>query len=125
MFANAKEGKVFTSASRDEFCARYHHHDDMSSCYSAAPTPSSKDIINSLYTFSSRNELLMSSSQLMPTTTLAYLVHSASGGLTRTFKAANSSSGMLEAEKMIWETEIRLEEAKMALRKSQKVGADD
>jgi hypothetical protein len=125
MFANAKEGKVFTSASRDEFCARYHHHDDMSSCYSAAPTPSSKDIINSLYTFSSRNELLMSSSQLMPTTTLAYLVHSASGGSTRTFKAANSSSGMLEAEKMIWEMEIRLEEAKMALCKSQKVGADD
>lgn len=115
IFAEANDIDAFTSASREEFCARYHDHDDMSSCYSDAPKPSSKDVIDSLYEFSSQDELLTYSSQLMPTTTLAHLVHSASGGSNRTFKAANSSSAMLKAEKKIWEMEIQLEEAKVAL----------
>jgi hypothetical protein len=106
--------------SREQFCYRYHHHSDNGLCYTAAPDHIAQYLVHQLYATSSRKELLKLSSDIAPPESLATIMYKASGA-SKTLEEANSSPDMLDAEKMVMEMEMRLEEAKAALHKARAV----
>jgi hypothetical protein len=106
--------------SREQFCYRYHHHSDNGICYTAAPDHTAQYLVHQLYATSSRNELIKLSSDIAPPESLATIMYKASG-TSKTLEKANSSPDMLDAEKMVMEMEMRLEDAKAALHKARAV----
>ncbi|KAF2034042.1 hypothetical protein EK21DRAFT_85842 [Setomelanomma holmii] len=112
IFAKARaDPRTILTTSRQEFCARYHHHQS-APCYTSTPQPSSKSIVDALYTFASHANLLTYSSHL---TLLTSLAKAGNAGSLHAMKAKLSTLEMLGKEKEVWEMEMRLEESKGAL----------
>jgi hypothetical protein len=86
----------------------------------AAPDHTAQYLVHQLYATSSRNELIKLSSDIAPPESLATIMYKASG-TSKTLEKANSSPDMLDAEKMVMEMEMRLEDAKAALHKARAV----
>jgi hypothetical protein len=114
IFANAEASHLETT-SREAFCARYHHH-AASVCYTTYAVYPSVYYINLLYATSSPQELLALSKGLAPADSLDAMLYTGSGDPDK-LKKDNSVPPVLEAEKMVLEMEVRLEEAREALRR--------
>lgn len=110
---------------REDFCSAYHHHGAEEACYTAVPQQRADNyFIHKLYATSSRDELLTLSEGVAPPMELESIIYAASA-TPQKLKSANSSTEMLEAEKMVLEIEMRLERAKMALAKARGAGKDE
>jgi ribosomal protein L7/L12 len=106
--------------SREQFYSRYHHHSDNGLCYTAGPDHTAHYLVHQLYAISSRNELIKLSLGVTSPESLASIMYRASGA-SETLEEANSSPDMLDAEKMVMEMDMRLEDAKAALHKARAV----
>ncbi|KAH7071589.1 hypothetical protein FB567DRAFT_597988 [Paraphoma chrysanthemicola] len=118
IFADAQDAEEMSAMSREKFCARYHSHDGPAGCYTAALMMSGKQVVDALYTFASQEELVKYSDQLKPATAREVLEVGGLGGSLRGIKGKHLTPEKIEAEKKIWEMEIRAEEARTSLFKS-------
>jgi hypothetical protein len=112
IFAHA-DASHLDASSREDFCARYHHHGSYA-CYTSHTTYPAIHFINALYTTSDPQELITLSDGLLPATSLASILYSSSGDASK-LKKDNSSAEMVHAEKMVLEMESRLELRRGAL----------
>jgi hypothetical protein len=111
VFSHAGSYDCLIGASCSEFCAQYHHHAEDERCYAATPGNTAQHFVDQLYTASSTDKIVTFShaQAAMNSRSIKY-------GTIQQLKEANSPPEMLDVEKMILEMEIRLEEAKTAIR---------
>ncbi|KAF1829481.1 hypothetical protein BDW02DRAFT_536161, partial [Decorospora gaudefroyi] len=119
IFARA-DAKSLDITTRDKFCVRYHHHDSSDSCYTSHHAYPPSYFINRLYATSSSQELFALSDGLLSASSLTNLLYSSDDNTK--LKKDNSSTEMLDGEKMVLEMETRLELAKDALRMARDAG---
>jgi hypothetical protein len=101
--------------SREEFCARYHHHgSDTDACYTSHRVHSASYYIDALYASSNPKELVSRSEGLESANNLASITYSSTGDVSK-LKRDNSTPQMLETEKMVLDMESRLYEAKRTM----------
>jgi hypothetical protein len=127
IFTHAVDSSEYSSlinASWAAFCATYHHHEEEDKpCYTTFPEYTSEQLIHELYAASSHEELVALSSHVSSPNSLASMMYKASGA-PQGLRAANSTPEMLDAEKMVLEMEMRLEEAKAALWEARDAGKE-
>jgi hypothetical protein len=101
IFADAASSNSLR-ASRSTFCAQYHHHADLNApCYTTFAEHTPQQYVHELYAVSSHAELVAGQQE------------------------ADAAPGMLEAEKMVLEMEMRVEAAKGALGEARSAGAEE
>jgi len=111
-----------TNSSREDFCTEYYHHTD-GVCYTAATEHPPKHFVNLLYATDSNDELLTLSKRAASPNSVTGMTYSTLGAM-QDFDSAKSTTEMLEAEKLVLETEMRLDLAKTALLKARKAGPE-
>jgi hypothetical protein len=120
VFAQAGSYDCLTEASRVDFCAQYHHHGEDELCYTVTPEYTAQHFADQLYTASSTDETVTFSHAwaAMNSRSIKY-------GTMEKLKEANSTPEMLDAEKMVLEMKIRLEETEAAIRRAHAAGPEE
>jgi hypothetical protein len=125
IFERAGADSELMHASRDDFCARYHHHQiATASCYTNYSTPTIPHLVQQVFSAHTHNDLLNMSKHVSPDTELKSVMHAASGA-SKSLKGLNSSPEVLQTEKMILEMEMRLQEAKYAASRAREAGVEE
>ncbi|KAI4655403.1 hypothetical protein J4E93_000115 [Alternaria ventricosa] len=125
ILSQPEENYLDATTARDDFCRQYHHHPAGSeSCYTAHRVHSATHNIDALYASSSPTALIRLSEGLDSTSSLTSITYSSTGDASK-LKHDNSTQTMLDTEKMVFDMEGRLYEAKMAMQKAREAGEDE
>jgi hypothetical protein len=111
IFLHTEEKYLDAAATREEFCARYHHHpSDSDACYTSRSVHPATHVIDILYA-STAQEPVHLSDGLASASGLVNNPYSSADDVSD-LKNDSSTRVMLEAEKMVLEMESRLHETK-------------
>jgi hypothetical protein len=114
IFLHTEKKYLDAVATREEFCARYHHHtSDPDACYTSRSVHPATHVIDILYA-STTQEPVHLSDGIASASSLVNKPYSSTGDVSD-LKNDGSTRVILEAEKMVLEMESRLHEAKGAI----------